>query len=275
MLDFTLKKYEELCLALLNAGYTPLTVYTYLTGKQSNNKLVILRHDIDEKPFNAFKMAELENEYGIQSTYYFRYPRSFLPTYYTFKPGIIEKIHNLGHEVGYHYEVLSTTKGDYEKAIKLFDYELKEFRKICEVKTICMHGSVLSVYDNRDLWNHYDFKEFGIVGEAYRSIKDVSYYSDTGSNWNWKNKMRDFMPDKKEEIVVDTTDDLIKLIKSNKINNFYILAHPGNWSSNNIEWCFNYMTNFVFNIGKKILVRVRQDEKSNDKRIERVKRGNT
>jgi hypothetical protein len=251
MLDFMIKKYEELCLALLNGGYAPLPVYSYLrSGRKSNNKLVILRHDVDEKPFNALKMAELENEYGIQSTYYFRYPRSFLPTYYTFKPGIIEKIHNLGHEVGYH-------------------------RKICEVKTICMHGSVLSVYDNRDLWNHYDFKEFGIVGEAYRSIKDVSYYSDTGSNWNWKNKMRDFMPDKKEEIVVDTTDDLIKLIKSNKINNFYILAHPGNWSSNNIEWCFNYMTNFVFNIGKKILVRVRQDEKSNDKRIERVKRGNT
>jgi hypothetical protein len=45
-------------------------------------------------------MAELEHELGIQSTYYFRFP-------YTFKPDIIGKIHDLGHEVGYHYEVLS------------------------------------------------------------------------------------------------------------------------------------------------------------------------
>ena len=48
------------------------------------------------------------------------------------------------NEVGYHYEVLSKAKGDYEKAVELFEQELKEFRKIVDVKTICMHGSLLS-----------------------------------------------------------------------------------------------------------------------------------
>jgi hypothetical protein len=101
MLDFTLEKYKDLCLALLDSGYTPLAVYSYLTGKQRNNKkLIVLRHDIDRKPENALRMAELEHELGIQSTYYFRVP-------YTFKPEIIGKIHDLGHEIGYHYEVLS------------------------------------------------------------------------------------------------------------------------------------------------------------------------
>ena len=57
---------------------------------------------------NALRMAELEHELGIQSTYYFRFP-------YTFKPDIIRKIQALGHEVDYHYEVLSKAKGDYEK----------------------------------------------------------------------------------------------------------------------------------------------------------------
>ena len=86
MRDFTLKKYKQLCLALLDSGYTPLTVYSYLSiGRQKNNKLVVLRHDIDRKPGNALRMAELEHELGIQSTYYFRFP-------YTFKPDIIGKI---------------------------------------------------------------------------------------------------------------------------------------------------------------------------------------
>ena len=58
-------------------------------------------------------MAELEHELGIQSTYYFRFP-------YTFKPEIIGKINDWGHEIGYHYDVLSKAKGDYEKAIKVF-----------------------------------------------------------------------------------------------------------------------------------------------------------
>ena len=250
MRDFTLKKYERLCLALLNSDYDPLTVYSYLTGKQNNNKLVVLRHDIDRKPMNALKMAELEHDLGIQSTYYFRFP-------YTFKPEIIGRIHDLGHEVGYHYEVLSKAKGDYKRAIKLFEQELNEFRKITDVKTICMHGSPLSRYDNRDLWKRYDFKNLGIVGEAYLSIKNVNYFSDTGRSWNWKNKMRDFMPSKKEEIVVDTTDDLIKLIKDNRSEGLYIVAHPERWASNKIEWTFNYTKDFAFNVGKKVLVMVR------------------
>ena len=162
MRDFTLEKYKELCLALLDSGYTPLTVESYLTGKQNNSKFIILRHDIDRKYGNALRMAELESESGIQSTYYFRFP-------YTFKPDIIGKIHDLRHEVGYHYEVLSKAKGDYEKAVELFEQELNEFRKIVDVKTVGMHGSPLSRYDNRDLWKRYDFKDCWIVGEAYLS----------------------------------------------------------------------------------------------------------
>ena len=54
------------------------------------------------------------------------------------------KIPDLGHEVGYHYEVLSKANGNYERAIKLFEQELSKFRKIVDVKTICMHGSPLS-----------------------------------------------------------------------------------------------------------------------------------
>jgi hypothetical protein len=68
--------------------------------KNNNNKLVVLRHDVYRKPMNALQMAELEHDLGIQSTYYFRFP-------YTFKSDIIGKIHDLGHEVGYLYEVLS------------------------------------------------------------------------------------------------------------------------------------------------------------------------
>ncbi|RLI76194.1 hypothetical protein DRP05_13355 [Archaeoglobales archaeon] len=245
-LDFTLAKYKKLCLALIE-NYKPVTVYDYLTGTL-NNGFVIMRHDVDRKPNNALKMAELEHELGIRATYYFRYP-------YTFKQEIIRKINRMGHETGYHYEVLSKAKGDYEKAIDLFEQELKEFRKIIDVKTICMHGSPLSKHDNRDLWKRYDFKEFGIIGEAYLSISGVSYFSDTGRSWNWKNKMRDFMADNNNDnlAIVNTTDELIRLIRSKKVDKFYILAHPERWALNSVEWGFNCTKDFAFNVGKKIL----------------------
>ena len=226
-MDFSLSRYKDLCAELLDSGYIPLTVYSYLRFRRqnNNNRLVILRHDIDRKLGNALRMAELEHELGSQSTYYFRFP-------YTFKPEIIRKIHDLGHEVGYHYEVLSKANGDYEKAVELFEQELSEFRKIVDVKTISMHGSPLSKYDNRDLWKRYDFKDFGIVGEAYLSIKDVNYFSDTGRSGNWKNKMRDFMMNNNNNnlISVNATDELIRLIKSGRAERLYILAHPERWS---------------------------------------------
>jgi tetratricopeptide (TPR) repeat protein len=162
-MDFTLDKYEDL-LRFLRDNYEIYTVERYLVERPAGD-FVILRHDVDRSPKNALKMAELESKLGVKSTYYFRYP-------YTFKPEIIKRIKELEHEVGYHYETLSQAKGDYEMALELFKQALEEFGKIAEVKTICMHGSPLSKYDNRDLWKKYDFREFGILGEAYLSIND-------------------------------------------------------------------------------------------------------
>lgn len=252
MNDFTLNKYKELCLALLDAGYVPYTVLSYLESgdkDESIENIVIIRHDVDRKPLHALKMAELENSLGIRATYYFRYP-------YTFRPEIIKKIQSLGHEVGYHYEVLSKAKGDRKKAIELFKKELDEFRKIADVKTICMHGSPLSRYDNRDLWKYYNFRDFGIVGEAYLSITNVSYFSDTGRSWNWKKKIRDYISGNMTFNSINTTEDLIRLIKSKKFNKLYILVHPERWALNKSDWISSYMRDLVFNIGKTVLKKV-------------------
>ncbi len=250
-LDFTLHKFRQLCSAV--AMYYPtLTMAEYLSAQKLPERFVIMRHDIDRKPKNALNIAKIEQEFRIKATYYFRVNSN------VFRPGIIQEIEDMGHEVGYHYEVLGKAKGNYHKAMELFEYELSELRKICNIKTICMHGDPLSKYDNRDLWKVYDFRDSGIIGEAYLSAgKDVNYFSDTGRSWNSKNNMRDFMPDKKEKRIVDTTDDMIGLIKSNIINKLYILTHPERWASKNMEWGFNYMIDFAFNAGKKVLVVVK------------------
>ena len=65
---------------------------------------------------------------------------------------ITRGIHDLGHEVGYHYEVLSKANGDYEKAVELFEQELSEFRKIIDVKTICILYSFLHPLYTKSLY---------------------------------------------------------------------------------------------------------------------------
>jgi hypothetical protein len=247
MQDFTLQKYEELCHGLIENGYKTMTLCSYLSERPSDERVCILRHDVDRKLRNALMMAELEDSIGIRSTYYFRYP-------YTFNPDIIHNIASLGHEIGYHYETLAKADGDYEKAIQLFGQELEEFRKIADVKTICMHGSPLSKYDNRDLWKRYDFKGFHIIGESYLSIgPNINYFSDTGRCWDRRNKIRDLLNSNQEIPIARSTDDLMYLISQNLINNLYITAHPERWSINCIDWLSGYVKDTIFNIGKKIL----------------------
>ena len=83
---------------------------------------------------------------------------------------IIKQIADLGHEIGYHYENLSTCGGDLRLSIDDFRLNLEKLRKIYPVETICMHGSPLSKFDNRKLWERYDYRDFGIIGEPYFDI---------------------------------------------------------------------------------------------------------
>lgn len=254
--DFTLEKYGELCQALFRSGYTPRTICEYLEGGWSNSrKTVLIRHDIDRKITTALRMAEFEHSVGIRSTYYFRHP-------HTFQPDIIKATQDLGHEVGYHYETLSKAKGDQERAIRLFEKELSAFREIpdCRIATICMHGSPLSRYDNRDLWINHNFREFGLRGEAYLSVQGTRYFTDTGRSWNSKYSIWDMMPGgsgRTDLTSVETTDDLIGWIGSCGEECLYLTVHPERWALDEGEWAIGSVLDFIKNSGKRVIAAMR------------------
>jgi hypothetical protein len=129
--------------------------------QRTTNKLIILRHDVDLLPQNSLRFAQIQHDFGISGSYYFRaVPESW-------DEKIIKEIHQLGHEVGYHYESLTTCNGDMEVAYADFTKNLERLRNLVPVATICMHGSPRSPYDSKDLWKHYDYHTLGIIGEPY------------------------------------------------------------------------------------------------------------
>ena len=230
-MDFTLFAYNHLILTFQTQGYLFQNFEGYI--KNPKVKVIILRHDVDRLPGNSLKTALLENELGIRATYFFR----TIPK--TFRPEIIEQIADLGHEIGYHYEDLSLCNGNYESAIKHFESNLEKFRKIYPVKTICMHGSPLSKWDNRDLWKEYNYRDFGIIAEPYFDINfnDVFYLTDAGRSWNNENvSIRDKVKsDFKYKI--HSTNDIINLIKNkNLANKLMINIHPHNWAEKRTQW---------------------------------------
>jgi hypothetical protein len=249
MRDFTLKIFKALCTEVKDRGYFPLTVSEYCSGKMdSNDKNIILRHDVDRKIDTVLRMANCEYEMNIRATYYFRY------TPEVFKPAIIRKIEDLNHEIGYHYEVLDKTNGNNEQAIVLFEKELERMREIADIQTICMHGNPLKPWSNRDLWKSYDYRKFGIVGEPYLSIdyNKFLYLSDTGRSWSGKYSVKDIV-DKPFIEKIRHTEDIINLIQKGKYPNICLLVHPNRWSDNTVEWCGELIWQNFKNLGKQFL----------------------
>ena len=184
-LEFTLSVYRKFVEKLQLNNYQVLTAEEYFNDhihydKSSTKPFVIIRHDVDRRPQNAIKMAKLEYGLGIKSTYYFR----TIPS--VFKPDLIKLIADLGHEIGYHYENMDTCNGNIDQAWDDFRSNLEKLRRLYLVKTICMHGSPLSKYDNRDLWEKYDYRTEGIIGEPYLDVdwNEVFYLTDTGRRWD-------------------------------------------------------------------------------------------
>lgn len=254
--DFTLTKYKNLCESVLCSKYVPITIQEYLQ-KPPDSPFVTFRHDVDRKIDMALDMAQLEHSMGIKATYYFR------KTPEVFKPEIIKQIESIGHEIGYHYEVLDKTKGNKENAIQLFENELEAFRKIADIKTVCMHGNPLSRWTNLDLWRKYNFKDFGIIGEPYLSIdyNKVLYLTDTGRTWSGTSSVKDFIEcDTKPNEKIRSTDDLINMIRKRRYDKICISAHPNRWNNDSIEWLIELLWQNIKNMGKILIIQLRNSK---------------
>jgi hypothetical protein len=219
-------------------------VKEYLSTPADN--IVILRHDVDRKPQLALQIAEIEHRHNIHATYYFRTVKD------VFKPEIIRQIASMGHEIGYHYEAMDKAGGDANKAIEIFQEELEMMRKITPIHTICMHGNPLKPWSNKDLWQHYNYQDYGIIGEAYLSLDftKVAYFTDTGRSWNNpKYSVKDIINQK--QVRIKNTDQLIQIIKNEMYPQICILTHPNRWSAKKSEWTVELVSQNIKNIVKR------------------------
>ncbi|MEQ8192073.1 MAG: hypothetical protein ABRQ39_29185 [Candidatus Eremiobacterota bacterium] len=206
-------------------------------------------------PEMALKMAQIENRLGISSTYYFR------KTPEVFNPKVIGMVADLGHEVGYHYEVLDKASGDHCKAIKIFNSELDDFRRICSVDTICMHGNPTSKWLNRDIWLFYTLFDYKLIGEAYLSLdfNRIHYISDTGRSWNSEARVKDYVSGTSNSAFksIKKTPNLIKILNKKIIRQVCINVHPQRWSDEMSPWIRELIGQNIKNIGKICLKAIR------------------
>lgn len=253
-MDFTQNYYTKFLKSFLEKEYSFLTFEQFVI--QSASRVVILRHDVDKLPLNSLQTAQIENQLGICSSYYFRIVKK------SNKPDIINQIADLGHEIGYHYEDMALTRGNVEKAIISFTENLTYFRRFYPVKTICMHGSPMSKYDNRDIWKKYDYREYGIIAEPYFDLdfSKVLYLTDTGRMWDGdKVSVRDKPSNKLEynlqsEYKFKSTSNIIDAINQNTLpNQIMINTHPQRWTDEKLPWFKELVMQNAKNVVKRLI----------------------
>ena len=181
--DFSLDTYAALLDAIVDKYPLIPRFREWFALATPPEQFCILRHDVDRKPRNSLAMARLEAGRKVRACYYFRVP-------HTFNVDVIREIESLGHEIGYHYENLSTCNGQMDKALDDFRRNLATLRGIARIDTVCMHGSPLSPHTNSDLWVHIAGNtqlrsELALAGDAQLDMDfaDIAYLTDTGRSW--------------------------------------------------------------------------------------------
>lgn len=286
MIDFTLTAYKDFLVALRQAGYetvlpsecaslcegmsgdvAPLPLggdggrHPLPTG-EGQGRGFLLRHDVDLRPQNSLATAQLEAELGIRAVYYFRaVPESW-------DEDVIRSISALGHEIGYHYESLTTCNGDVDAAWLDFCQNLERLRALAPVTSICMHGSPRSPYDSKDIWKKYDYRTRYIYFEPYldTDFSQTFYLTDTGRRWDgYKVSVRDRIPKYQEEwteqgLVYHSTDDIIRAAKAGTLPRcLMITTHPQRWNPFGPAWVKELVLQSAKNGVKRLLIIVRKN----------------
>ena len=253
-MDFRIKQFQQLLNALQKKSYVFQTFAEFIHSPKS--KAIVLRHDVDKLPVNSLRFARIQAEMGVKGSYYFRaVPQSWVDN-------IIKEIADLGHEVGYHYETMDTSKGNIAKAWNEFKHHLDKLRELVDVKTICMHGSPRSKFDNKAIWKKYDYRTLDIIGEPYYDVNfdKVFYLTDTGRRWDgWKTSVRDKVSQQekwvKQGLVFHSTNDIIKAVEENSFpDQVMFTVHPQRWHDKRIPWFKELVMQNIKNQIKKILI---------------------
>jgi|LSQX01.3.fsa_nt_gb hypothetical protein len=205
--------------AISKSGRRAITLAEFYqdVGKVDVPRRVILRHDVDNDPLIAARMATIEGKSGLRGSYYFRW--------ITARADVISQLRDLGHEVGLHYETLADyaiQHGLRDKS-ELSDKVIQEMRDMLRseietfeerfgpISTVASHGSrvnqLLGLSSFTAILQGENPNEYGIYGSAYGAVMDHSiYHSDL--RWDW-------------DALFSDLNGLAPLV--------YILIHPGRW----------------------------------------------
>ena len=179
-----------------------------------------LRHDIDNDLDKALKLAKLEKQLGVKSTYFVLLSTQFYNIAAKECRNKVLKIKSLGHDIGLHFDEMNYDDCNIEDNIIL---ESKIMSSILGLQIGCvsMHRPSKETLDA-------DYHLRGMLINSYGSkfFNDYKYVSDSRRRWR---------------------EDVKTIIEANRFNKLHILTHAF-WYNDNEKTIRQELEEYI-NIG--------------------------
>ena len=185
-------EYENIIKQALASDYAVISLRDYIENNyDKSKKLFLLRHDVDHFSNATRMMFDIEKQYGVKSSFYFRNS--------TYEPKLMKEIEAYGSEASLHFEPIAdfvkaneikskkellSFENWEQKCLNILKANLERYRNLLDIPclTIASHGeyeNTLVETPNNYLTENIDtYKFLNIKLEAYNKemIEKVTCY---------------------------------------------------------------------------------------------------
>lgn len=202
--DFTFANYERLVKMAIDKGFR------FILHKDEfvpERKDVIWRHDVEFEPDIALKMAQIEHDLDVQSTYFFQLHTGYYNVLDMHYRQVFHDIKNLGHHCGLHFDCRYwniTDEKQLDEYITL-DRTYLEKNMGMEIDTFSFHNTTPFTQ------SCLEYRYGGLINVYASFFKEhYKYCGDSLGYWRF--------------------DRLEDVLNDEKVQHLQVLTHDGNWS---------------------------------------------
>lgn len=257
---FVYKKWAEFCSELNEKGIKSIPARAV---KNDSGNYVVLKHDVETDVSRAYRIAQIENQYGHRGSYYVQ--AYLLEDNKNIE--LLSKMQQMGHEISYHYDVLDSCKGNLDEAISEFEKNVKLFEiNGFNIITVCQHGN--PIVERNGYHSNRDFFRSEKVRSLYPDISDIMvnfkekiptdylYFSDAGRMFKliFDPINNDIVNSDDKNIAYSDLEALTEALDSVKGN--IISIHPHRWTDSVVVYALKTLIFKVLKSVAKILVKI-------------------
>ena len=193
------------------------------------DNFAFIRHDVAFSVLRAFKLANIEYEMNIKTNFYFQTISNDYNVTSIINRNLIQKIKQMGHNIGLHLYVTHIKEGDWDNLEKEVRFQKIILEEIIQdkINSFAFHRPPKWVLENREnviegLINLYGDKFF----EFSNSPKEIKYLADSKHKWTFGDPLDQYVnfdrfqinmhPDEWTKIGFGTYENFKSLLDENK-----------------------------------------------------------